>query len=562
MKRQWPIAAAIALLLAGCREQPVPAPPAIRLAFPVPADVDAGSLDAAISPDESGLVFVATSKGVTQLWRRALSAERADPIPGTEGAQLPAWKRTGNAVSFFAAGRLKQVSIADGTVTELADAPSPSGATWLADGSLLFAPDAGGVIKRLLNGQLSDATRLGATDKGHVFPVARGASGDFVYVAVQSDGRRVARLVTATGEHQLTTTSGHAQLLDDVFVHVQDGVLLAYLFDPEKVTLPGRGVPLALDIGVAGSGRGLFAASGRLLLHARAVPRRREVVWLGPDGARLNAIGDVGDHWQVRLSPDDRHAAVTSVDPLLRTLDVFVTPTSGIGDTSRLTLSLSADSAPAWSPDGSRVLFRSLHEGVPGLFARRAHTTGAADDVILESPLDETPSDWGTNGHILFHARSARGFDVFRLDPATGQYGALAETPFNETDARWSPDARWIAFVSDESGQPDVYAQDRNGIRQRISFGGGTHPRWRRDSRTIVFLRGAQVLAATLDVGGQRFANAQPAFELPGIVDFDLAHRSDRLIAVRTAAAAGASGAPSAVLNWQSLVERDDGGRR
>lgn len=546
------LTAALLLVAFGCRQPPPAPPPAVRLAFPLPDGAVAAAFDAAISPDGRQVAFVATSGGVTRLWRRALDAATGEPIPGTEGARQPAWKQTGSVLSFFVTGSLKQVALADGAVSDLAPASSPSGATWLADGSLLFAPDAAGPIRRMRNGMVTDATTLRQGETGHVFPVASGS--DFVYVAVQADGRRLVRLAAGDQEHDLTTTSTHAVLVGDTLLHVQDGALVAYRLDTETNRLPGRGVAVALDVGVADAGHGLFAASEQLLLHAPAAPREMEVAWFAADGTRLGSIGDVGDHWQVRLSSDDRFAAITSVAPQIGTLDIFVVPATGTGDTRRLTVSLSAESAPVWSPDGARVLFRSLHEGVPGLFARPAHVLNAADDIVLESPLDETPSDW-RQGAILFQAgRPATGMDVFRLDPRSSSFEPVAATPFNESDARWSPDGRWIAYVSDESGEPDVYVQDARGVRQRVSFGGGSRPRWSRDGRAVLFLRGTEILRTTIDETGRRFSAAQRLFDVAGIVDFDPAHRSDRFLVIRDVRK-NLLKSPGAILNWTSLVQ-------
>jgi len=149
------------------REQP-PAPPrAVRLFLTAPSGAELGvgdePLDAAISPDQRELVFVATQMrrntssqvppGQIQLWRRRLDAELAEPIAGTEGARLPAWKQNGNVLSFFAEAQLKLLDLKSGAVTVVADAPAPAGATWLRDGSLLFVPGPG-VVRRLLDGQV------------------------------------------------------------------------------------------------------------------------------------------------------------------------------------------------------------------------------------------------------------------------------------------------------------------------------------------------------------------------------------------------------------------------
>lgn len=519
--------------------------------------MDPGPLDAAIAPDESGIVYVATAQGATRLWRRVFANENDQPLPDTEGAQLPAWKQTGDVVSFFAGGRLKYVALSNGRVGHLADAPTPGGASWLPDGSLLFAPDASGPIQRLLNGQVTAATTLMPGDGGHVFPVARWASDEFVYVAVRSDGRRLVRLVRSDGEHDLTTTSSHAAIVGDVLLHADDGVLVAYRLDSEAARLPGRGLPVTLDVGVSETRRGLFAASPRMLLHARAAPRSREVAWLDEAGNRMRIIGDVGDHWQVRLSPDDRHAAVTTLDPLLRTVDIFVVPTAGTGNAERLTLSLSADMEPVWSPDGARVLFRSMQDGGPNLFARRAHTKGAPDEPVLKTMMDETPTEWRATGQILFSARGKGNVDVYAYQVGRDGVVPVVASPFNESDARWSPDGRWLAYVSDESGQADVYVQDASAQRQRVSFGGGSKPRWSRDGRTLFFLRGAQVLRAALAADGLTFANAQVAFETPGIVDFDTANRSDRFVVVRDVRAV-AETPVGVILNWRTILEQGE----
>jgi Tol biopolymer transport system component len=540
------------------REQPPQPPPTLRLSLPSPAGVETGfadeTLDAAISPDESAIVFVATNlrpdatgqpEGVRRLWRRSLASERAEPLPGTEGAQQPAWKPTGNVIAFFADGRLKQLTLSDSVVHELAEAPAANGAAWLADGSLLFASGSG-PIRRLRDGRTTEATTLSPGDLTHAFP-APGRSGEIIYVAVREDGRRIVRALADGTERDLTTTSGHAAMAGSSLLHVRDGTLLAYERDAESGALSPRGTPLALGVGVSSTGRALFAASPRLLLHAPAAARAMELVWLDQSGAREAGLADTGDYWQVRLSPDDGMAAVSSVDPLLRALDVVLVPTSGGGTARQFTLALAPETDPVWSPDGTRVLFRSLEGGSPDLVVRSLEQKEPANEPLLRSDADETPTDWA-RGEVLFHARGKTGLDVMRLEVARGQVSAVAATPFNERDARWSPDGRMVAFVSDESGQPDVYAMSGT-TRVRVSFAGGTKPRWTRDGRAIVFLRDSQVMRAEWS-GASTFSRAQALFEAPGIRDFDLAHRGDRILALLPVKA-GSRGEVSAVLNWR-----------
>ena len=542
------------------REQPPPPPSAVRLSFPPPAETDLGfgdhPLDAAFAPDGTQIAFVATSRGVTQLWRRGLEQERAEPIAGTEGAQLPAWKQTGTVVSFFADGRLKAVAVGEQVpqdrrvTTDLGAVAMPGGSAWLADGSLLYA-DRRGPIQRLRQGQVTAATALSAGDVMHLFPMSSGSDA-FVYVSVRDDGRRIARLVSGGQQRDLTATSGQAVLIDNQLLHVRDGVLLRYRLNPETGALSSRGVPLALNVGLTPDGRALFAASPHLVLHAPAIPRARQLVWFDQSGARIGSTGDVGAYWQVRLSPDDRRVAVTATAPLLRTLDIIVMPTAGPGDALRLTSSITADTDPVWSPDGLRVLFRSLQGGRPNLFARSADGRDATDERILASDQDETPSDW--NGrHVLFHARTSGALDVLTLDTRTGASGPVLNSGFNETDARWSPDGRWMTYVSDDSGQSDIYARRDDGMRVRVSSGGGVRPRWSRDGRTLFFLRGSQMMRADMAAGDvPRFTPPRVLFDVRGIVDFDVAHGSDRFLAIVPVS----SERPVTVgglLNWASL---------
>jgi Tol biopolymer transport system component len=531
---------------------PVQLPLRFSLAAPAGAELGAGDdiLDAAISPDERHIVFVATTDGTTRLWLRELRGDQAVPLLGTIGARLPAWKQTGNVVSFFTDGRLKEITIATGrSARELANASAGSGASWLLDGSLLFAPDARGVIRRLLNGAVSDATTLRPGDRSHTFPTTVGSSNAFVYVATVDDGRRTLRLVENGQERDLGTTSGHGQIVGDALLHVRDGVLLSQRLDPETRQPSGNATPVVLDVGVGTSGHGFFAASARLLIAAPAAKRLRQLTWYALGSREGTATREPGDYWQVRLSPDDRYAAVTQLTPLLRTLDVVLMPMSETGNVEPVTRALAADSDPVWSPDALALVFRSLQDGRPHLYTRPAHDQDADDQIVRMSEIDETPTDW-RGDRVLAHAPGTAGdFDLWTIVPSTGAREKAAGSRFNETDGRLSPDGRWIAYVSDESGQADIYATPwPRGARVRVSFAGGTRPRWGRDARSLFFMRGTRIMRADLS-GSSTFTTAREVLEVPGVRDFDVAHRRDALI-VLSPAPASSTPVPAVVVDW------------
>jgi dipeptidyl aminopeptidase/acylaminoacyl peptidase len=333
---------------------------------------------------------------------------------------------------------------------------------------------------------------------------------------------------------------------------VRDNVLFTHAIDPDTRMLTGRAVKLETNVGVSSAGRGLFTASPRLLLAAPAATRARELAWLDEHGTRLGASGEPGDYWQVRLSPDDQYAAVTQLAPLLHTLDVWVRPVAREGLPEQLTLAVAADSDPVWSNDGRRVLFRSLQSGTANLFTHAVHDKDAGDELFMKSELDETPTDWsGTT--VLFQApRAGSGLDIWRFDSDANAVEGVATNPFNEWDARWSPDGGWIAYVSDESGRPDVYVQPwPEGDRVRVSLAGGSRPRWSRDGDTLYFIRGDQMMRADVqDSGEMPFATPRPMFDVPGLRDFDVAHRTNRFLVLLPVKGTGGASV-TATMDWE-----------
>jgi dipeptidyl aminopeptidase/acylaminoacyl peptidase len=491
---------------------------------------------------------------VAQLWRRRFDAQVAEPLAGTEGASLPAWKHTGNVVSFFAAGRLKLLNLRTGAVSEAAEAPAPAGATWLRDGSLLFVP-ATGPIRRLLNGQVSDATHLASGDVAHAFPVAPPNGQDFAYVAIRADGRRAVRLHAGDTETDLGTTGTHAALLDRWLLFGRDATLLVdYRGDDGR--MGGQDFPLALDVGATERGRGMFVASADVLLHAPSGEHRRQITWLDLATGRSGTVGDVGDFWQIRVSPDDRSLAVTARDPLLGSLDVLNIPVDDQTAALRLTTSIAADSDPVWSPDGRRIAVRSMQRGRPEVLVMPAALQAAADrpdSAPAAGTAGDVPTDWRAS-EMLVQRRGSAGSDLLRVQ-TNGASRTVADSPFNETDGRWSPDGRWIAYVSDEPGRPEIYVHNEHGDRQRVSQGGGTHPRWTRDSRALLFLRESTLMRAELGPGGSRFGTPRRVGSVGGIRDFDLAHtRIDRIFALLPVQPVRRE-TVSVILNWRSLAE-------
>jgi len=363
------------------------------------------------------------------------------------------------------------------------------------------------------------------------------------------------RLNTEGQETELGTATVQASLPHPRWLlFVKDNALLADYRDTDG-RRTGSDQPLVLDVGTTPDGRGLFVASPDLVLHAGSAERPRRLTWLDMGGAVLGAVADAGDYWQLRASPDDRNLAVTAREPLLRSLDVLNVPVEDTSPAVRLTTSVAADSDGVWSPDGRQLAFRSMKRGRPEILVTPAAITPVAngsDSATAVNVAGEAPTDW-YGSDILIQQRGKGGFDLVRVHTRTGDTTPVANGPFNETDGRWSPDGRWIAYVSDEPGRPDVYVHGDRGDRQRVSLAGGTHPRWTRDGRALLFLRGTTLMRADLNAAAGRFEAPHPLFDAPGIRDFDVAHRSDRIVALLPVRADPVEQV-SVVLNWRSLL--------
>jgi eukaryotic-like serine/threonine-protein kinase len=542
----WRVAAIVLLVLLALaappairhlRETPPPFPPAVRLVLEPPAGAEFGdgaaSFDVAISPTGEEMTFVATTAGESQLWRRRLDGRRAERIPGTTSATLPAYAADGSLVWYFAVDKLRTFNLSTGEHRDAIDAPTAGGAAVRSDGAVLFA--SGSLIHRLAGGVASPVTKLGSGETNHAFPAWVDATDAFVYLATLADGRRIVRFRDGDTDVELTRADSHAIVAAGHLLFVRDGMLRAAPFDRDSRRLGPRAETLALDVGVSPQGRGAFAVGGHVL--ASGPPSRRQYVlrWLAGTGEPIGTISEPGDYWQVRLSPDERTAAVSMRDPLLRTLDVFTLGVDGSTPT-RFTLALAADTDPVWSADGRRIAFRSAQDGQPQLYARAVSSGGGADEAIWRSPADEFPTDWRPE-FVVFHARRPdSGFDIWALPPNSASPRALVRSGFNEKDGRVSPDGQWLAYASDEGGQFDVYIGrvDDAARRTRISTAGGTRPQWIAGGSAVVFARGPELLRSSLlfAAGAVRPSTPVRVLNVPGLRDVAASRNGARFLVI------------------------------
>lgn len=452
-----------------------------------------------------------------RLWIRPLDSLAAAPLAGTEGATYPFWSPDGQFVAFFAQRKLKKIAVGGGTVQVLADAVLPRGGSWNREDVILFAVNAGEHLYRVpaKGGEVTRVTLEQPNRESH-WPAFLPDGRHFIYHGRrQKPGLYLGSLDSP--ETQLLTTgyisaeyaAGHLLLVTGGTQSETSGTLLAQPFDTATFRLAGEAVPLAESVAIRPQfTRGVFSVSGTgTVLYGTSRHQITQLVWLDRDGRQVGRVTEPGRYERAALSPDDNTVAVEVIDPQLETPDIWMVETSR-GVMSRFTSASSAERMPTWSPDGTRLVFSSPRDGnPPGLFEKMAN--GGDEKPFFGSDLIVQPTDWSRDGRVIVYARrdSRTQWDVWTV-PADSEGrdrkpAIYRQTPFNEHHAHLSPDGRWMAYASDESGRWEVYvgAFPPVGGRWQISAAGGSEPRWRSDGKEVFYVSpDGTVIAVALQI--------------------------------------------------------------
>jgi Tol biopolymer transport system component len=528
--------AAAALVLgvfAGLRYASGAAAPAATIRFEVlpPAGVTlqpspvASAAQLALSPDGAQLAFVAAHGGrSSEVWVRRLDSTQAQPLAGTEGASFPFWSHDSRFVAFFAAGKLKTVDTRGGAPQTLADAAAGRGGTWSQDGVILFAAQASSPIFRVAasGGAVTPVTKFDASQGivtqywPHFLPDGRhflyyqrstqpNDQGIFVASLDSPDGTRVIDSGT-----RAVYTAGH-------LLFVRDGILFAQAFDER--TLGASGEPSRVADGV-GYWASAFAYAAFTASRAGAIAYGPSVVlttslrWRDRAGAASEPALAPRPYVSPRLSPDETSVMVAITDVETAQPDLWQMALSR-GTISRVTTDASSDWFPVWSSDATRVFFGSARRGATQIFQKAGV---AAEEIISDRLLGAAtyPIDVSRDGRLLLFMQStSRGYDLGVMS-LTGdrRLDAFLAGPFNEVQGRFSPNMRWIAYASDESGRFEVYVRGFPADSSRsttISIGGGMQPEWRRDGKELFYVSAdGKLTAVSVDTDAPAFTAGAP----------------------------------------------------
>ena len=487
---------------------------------------------AVLSPDGKSLVFIArgTTGGRWQLFVRRLDQLDASRIAGTEGAYAPFFSPDGSSVAFFADGRLLKVALEGRTVTPICPVEEARGGAWSEDGTIVFAPRPDGPLYRVSasGGEPSPVTTLDVAggEMTHRWPQFLPGSKTFLFTAhgntgAAHDGRVVIQhasertIVQQGAIFGRYSPSGH-------LLYVNGGKLFAAPFDPERLQLSGRAVPMADDIATALiSGTAQYALSDTgVLAYRRARNAKRLLQWMDPSGQMQPLRNVSAEYQEARFSRDGTRLLLTIGDGMQSDIWTYDIAADTL---RRLTFYTDNDRSGIWSPGGTHFVYASWQPDVGTFNLFLQSTTGSGDPQRLTTSKNlQTPSDWDPAGkNIVFtEARKGTGFDLMLLPIDIAENGVvragtaaeLRVTPANEDSARFAPDGKWIAYTSDEAGRNEVYVEPfpGGGGRWQVSSDGAEWIAWQRVG-LFYGLSEEVVMRVPYRVDGRTFAAEKPA---------------------------------------------------
>ncbi len=480
-----------------------------------------------VSPDGSAIAYVAArEQGAVFLWVRPLNSLHAHALPGTEGATFPFWSPDSRSLGFFAGGKLKTVSLEGGTPVEICAAPIGRGGSWSANGTIVFSPDFQSALEQVpaSGGTPKPVTVMDkAKHDSHRWPYFLPDGKHFLYLAVvhanahdRNDGIYLGSL---DGNESRLVMNGYTNVAYAAgrLLFMRDSALMAQPFDI-KTGLHGEAERLAEDVLVDETiWRAQFdASSSGILSYASGGLTPWQAVWYDRSGKQLGTAGDkVFNLLSVRISPDGKRIATEAGESESQ---IWIYDRDRNVNT-RLTFGPSQDSSPVWSPDGRWIAYIGVHDH-NNLYRKLSNGTGEEELLLEGDATSRNPFDWSPDGKfLLFGVGDFTAKGRAWVLPLAGDRKPVPLTPdtFVTNSARFSPDGRWLAYSSNESGRFEVYVMPFGGGtgKWQVSSQGGLQPVWRRDGKELFYWTADNALMAvpiTLNRDGVQLGSAQQLF--------------------------------------------------
>ena len=526
--------AAAALAFVHFREKPPAATTAIQFQFNAPENGFVSLLS--MSPDGSRLAMIVQgSDGQPVAWIRSMDLLEFRKLPGTEGVADLSWSPDSRNLVFGGSGKIRKIDVSGGTPEAICNySGALYGVDWNKQDVILFS--AGPAIERVSasGGDVAPLTQLDANrkDLGVGGPVFLSDGRHFIYLLVGAPERTGLYLgsIDTKPDHQnmqrLTESDSVARYVPGAgggpgrLLYLRGDTLMARPFDEKRLELTGPAVRVADSVGTTGGFVGLFAASSNgILATSGGATANRQLVWYDRQGKVVSRIGDPERRDEMSLSADGTRVAEGRVDSA-GTWAVWILDLAR-GVSSRFTFDAAGDGNATWSPDGSQIVFASGGGQSVDLF-RRASNGATKEEVLFHSDTIKAPLDWSPDGHSLLYEERGKdtGRDLWVLPDASGPIGEERKpvpylvTPFNEQQAKFSPDGKWVSYSSNESGTMEVYVRPfpaSSGGKWLVSSGGGNQARWRPDGKEIFYIApSGALMAAELNATGSALEVGSP----------------------------------------------------
>jgi eukaryotic-like serine/threonine-protein kinase len=532
--------------------------------------------DVALSPEGRTLAMVAYSPQANNyvLWTHEVGGQRTSSLDGTQGASYPFWSQDGRFIGFFADGKLKKVELSGGQPQVLCDAPNGRGGTWNRDGVIVFAPNIGGGLFRVASqgGSPVEMTQPDSSrhETDHRWPVFLPDGKHFLYLAANFTGQheynaiflgsldsQERRLLVTTGANAAYAEPGYLLYLRD------NKTLVAQRFDLKRYVLSGEPHTLSDEVLYTPLvDRAVFSVFGGAVLVTQTGGGASvsQLAWFDRNGKSVGTVGTPGSYNNVRLSPDGRRVAADQTEG--RSIDIWIHDLARAAS-MRLTFDPGAPGSPIWSPDGKGILFVANRKFGNQLGLKNADGSGSEVDIgDISIVLNDW--DWSRDGkYILF----GKGNELWYLSWPERVAKPLLQAKWTVRNAQFSPDGRWVAYASNETGSLEIYVSAFPSVNGKwlVSSGGGQEPRWRQDGKELFYVSADGKMMAVTVTAGVSFEAGSPValfqthrrqpLSYSDVFSYDVSGDGQRFLIATKMDEANA--APLSIhLNWASEMEK------
>jgi eukaryotic-like serine/threonine-protein kinase len=514
--------------------------PTTRMQFDLAVPDEMSISHMALSRDGTMLVFVSPEENsaLPMLFVQRVGSPSVTLLPGTQGASYPFWSPDGAYVAFFANSKLQKMAISGGTPQVLAGALAARGGSWGSKGVIIYAPDPQSPIQRVnVDGTGMVPVTQGirtAEDQSHRWPLFLPDGNHFLFWAGNFGNSKNDRLSgiyvsSLEGKERKLVALCHSSFGYDahnLFYADEQRQLVSIAFDTSAGTVAGSTTVIANVVGFQPAtywAALAVAQNGTLIYNTSVGAAQSALTWMDRSGKELARIGAPAIMDNPTLSPDGSRVALDISDQKANNVDIWIENTTG-ADNSRFTFDPAEEVVGVWSRDGSRLAYRATIASGLNLFLKRA-TGLEREREIFTVPIsamdDMLPNSWSLDDRQILCTRQTASGDHLELLPiAGGEPTRFLTSKGSETNGQISPDGKWVAYASDESGNWEIYVTSFPGAagKWQVSRGGGSEPRWRGDGKEIFYIAPSGMLMAVPVSGEGTFATGTPSplFQIHG----------------------------------------------